>query len=563
MPPDPDSAPRLRSLGRQILAVALYVGASAEVPVNVECLTAPHTMVVAGHPEAAEAGVAVLRAGGNAVDAAVAVSLSLGVAEPFASGLGGKLVLLYYEAATQRVHVIEAMDAASDSLPVRAFLAQTEHERMEGGPSVAVPGLPAGLWLAHQRWGVRPWADNVAPARALAERGALVLPKTVELFAESRARFEHDPEASRLYLPGGKLPVPGTRLPNTDLARTLARYATEGPPAIYRGDIADALVSTVRRAGGYLTRDDLVRYRVRESEPLAIDFAGGRLYSTPSPTSGGATVLAVLATLETASWAAGPLHSVENIDRLGRAFHAVYPAVNAAIGDTPGADRRTAGLLTAASIAGYRERAAAPLAPVPLIAETGSASTTHFVVVDSARNIICATQSLSFHFGCGLVAPGTGILLNNSLSNFSTDDPAHPNYAAPGRRPRSTIAPVLWLDAAGRPRLAVGLPGGQRIPTALAQVLIDATVFHRPLADAIGDTRLHFLNSNRGPVLQCETGLPTDVAEALARRGWSLQISEPAGTGLHFGGVNAVEFTADGALRGLADSRRTNAARGN
>lgn len=553
-----------RSLLQAVLAALLAVRVlGGDLPVAPEVAVLPRVAVVAGHPEAAAAGLAVLQAGGNAVDAAVAVSLSLGVAEPYGSGLGGKLVLLHYESATRQVQVIEAMDAASGTLPVSAFLAAPAADRNEGGPSVAVPGLPAGLWRAHQRWGRRAWADDVAPARELAERGAVVLPKTVAFFAESEARLGRDPEARRLYLPGGRLPEEGMRLPNPDLAKTLARYAAEGPDAIYRGPVADALVGTVRQAGGYLTREDLAGYRARDAASLSVPFAGGLLHASSTPTSGGATLLAVLATLESAAWSPGPLRAPANLDWLGRVFYAVYPAVSAAAGDAGDGGDRLARLLAPASLAEFRRRAGLALASQAAVAaDPAVSSTTHFVVVDADRNVVCATQSLSFHFGACLVAPGTGILLNNSLSNFSIDDPAHPNFAAPGRRPRSTIAPALWLAADGTPRLAIGLPGGQRIPTGLAQVLADVALFHRPLVDAVADVRLHFLNGPGGPLIESESGLPDNVGPELERRGWSVRTKEPAGTGLYYGGVNAVEILPDGTLRAIADRRRTNAARG-
>lgn len=548
---------------RRLFILALIVGQlAADVPP--ETVIASHAMVVAGHPEAAEAGLAVLRAGGNAVDAAVAVSLSLGVAEPFGSGLGGKLMLLYYDARSRRVHVIEAMDAASTTLQVAAFLARPEPERTEGGASVAVPGLPDGLWRAHQRWGVRPWTEDVAPARALAEHGAFVLPKTAELIAASSARIADNPEAARLYLPQGRPPIVGSRLPNADLARTLARYSAEGPGAIYRGAIAEALVATVQRAGGFLTAADLAAYRAHDAKPIVVPFYGGQLYSSSSPTGGGVTLLAALATLRDAPWTPGRLRNAANLDRLGRTFQTVSAAVNEIIGDANAAEQDISRLFSPSSIEALRRRAAAP-GPITrslALVEAGAASTTHFIVVDAKRNIVCATQSLSFHFGCGLVAPGTGILLNNSLSNFSVRDPLHRNFPAPGRRPRSTIAPTLWLGADLRPRLALGLPGGQRIPTALLQILIDYAAFERPLADAIGDIRLHFVNGDQGSVLEYEAGLPPEESESLGQRGWATAEIEPAGTGIHFGGVSAVEFLPDGTLRGHADRRRTNAARG-
>ena len=545
---------------RSILFVLLsgYLSAASVQP---EVRSAAHEMVVAGHPEAAEAGLGVLRAGGNAIDAAVSVSLSLGVAEPYASGLGGKIEILYYESATKRVFIVDGMDQASTSLPVSAFLKKPDHERTEGGPSAAVPGLAAGLYEAHRRWGSRPWAEDVKPAQSLALRGALVYPKTVQLMEESRARFQGNPEACRIYLPGGSLPKPGSRLSNEDLAHTLSLLAEHGPDAIYRGSVAASIVATVHQAGGYMTLEDLAGYRARVLDPVSVPFENGRLYSTP-PVSGGATVLAVVAALHGARWAPGAFRNAANLDQFGKMLRAVYPRSNRAIGDVQDTYARAQDLLSPSALNALRSSLGDPSSEAGAAQETGLHSTTHFIVVDQAHNVVCVTQSLSLHFGCGLVPPGTGILLNDSLSDFGTRDPKNPNFVGAGKRPRSTIAPTLWLDAQGLPLLAIGLPGGGRITTGLAQVILDYVDFNRPLADAIGDTRLHVLNVGAKPTYECEEGLPASEQAGLRARGWNVNSVEPAGTGGHFGGVNAVEFLPDHSLRGIADTRRTNAARG-
>jgi gamma-glutamyltranspeptidase/glutathione hydrolase len=192
------------------------------------------------------------------------------------------------------------------------------------------------------------------------------------------------------------------------------------------------------------------------------------------------------------------------------------------------------------------------------------AATTHFIVADAAGNIVCATQSQSLHFGAGVVPPGTGVVLNDSMSNFAYTDPRSINYVAPGKRPRSTIAPTIVLRS-GRPILAIGIPGAARIPTALLQALLDRLAFDRPLREAIGDTRVHFeLNwrKDNQESLQAEASLPAADIVTLSRLGWKVELAEPAGTGQNFGGINAIEVNAAGGYTGYADPRRTNAARG-
>ena len=549
------------------------LAAAAPVPVEVVPVTASHGMVVAGHPQAAQIGVAVLKAGGNAVDAAVAVSLALGVAEPHASGLGGKLMLLYYEAASGRTYALDAMDAAGGSLDVEAYRRRPEDDRYHGYSAAAVPGLAAGLWLAHRQWGARPWAENVAPAAQLARDGFEVLPKTRVFFAEKESVLRRgDAEIARIYLPGGALPAVGSRLANPDLARTLGRLAAQGRDGFYRGPVAAAMVAAAEQAGGgTFNLADLAAYEARLTEPIGIDFHGYHLLSSPPPTNGPPLFLTILKVLEEDAWQ-GPLRSAANLDRLGRVWREVQPRVQAAIADVPEAVFNFEKLVAPDSIAELRKRTRVPVAAEPKVAwldasgwsESAAAATTHFMVVDQHGNIVCATQSLSLHFGAGVVVPGTGVILNDSMSNFAYGRTPSVNQVAPGKRPRSTISPTLVFRA-GRPVLAIGIPGSARIPTALLQVLLDRLVFNRPLAEAIGDTRVHFNRDwrhNNAESFEAESSLPETEVAALRALGWPVELSEAAGTGKNFGGINAIELNADGSCTGYADPRRTNAAAG-
>ncbi len=570
----------------------------AATPVAVQPIAARHGIVVAGHPEAAEAGLAILKSGGNAIDAAVATSLALGVAEPYGSGLGGKLMLLYYEAKSGRTRVVDAMDAAG-SLDVAAYLIRPDEDHYYGYGAVCVPGLPAGLWAAHQQWGVKKWAENVAPAIALAQEGFTVLPKSRDYFAEQERKLRRgDPEIARLYLPDDKLPEVGSRLANADLARTLELLARRGRDGFYRGPVAEAIVGAAEKGGGVITREDLANYAARIAEPVTTPFRGYTLVCAPPPASGAALFLPIMKILEPESFDSGPLRSPENLDRIGRAWRAAQPQVGRTIADVPEARGLLEKLLAPDSIAALRAKAFSPPVPAPkktagvqipagrvadlagtdLKSQLGElaynaagwydesppAGTTHFIVVDAQGNVVCATQSQSLHFGAGVVPPGTGVVLNNSMSNFGYSDPENINHIAPGKRARSTIAPTLVLRG-GKPALAIGAPGGARIPTALLQVLLDRLAFNRPLADAIGDTRIHFaprLRPEDPDTFEAEQSLPHPDAEAMRAAGWKVVLPERAGRGRHFGGVNAVEFNADGTVTGYADPRRTNAAVG-
>jgi gamma-glutamyltranspeptidase/glutathione hydrolase len=552
-----------------LLSCGAGLALGGAVPVTVQSVLGERGLVVAGHPEAAAIGVGVLQRGGNAVDAAVAVSLALGVAEPYGSGLGGKLMLLYYEAKTGRTYALDALDAAG-SLDVADYLRRPEQDRSYGYGSVCVPGLPAGLWAAHQKWGRAAWPELVAPAARLARDGFEVLPKTRDFFAEQERKLRAgDPEIARLYLPGGKLPAVGSRLANADLAKSLEAFAAHGRDGFYRGWVAEALVDAMRRGGGVVSARDLADYEPRLVEPLTLDFRGHRLLAAPPPTNGAPLVLTILKVLEDEPLAA-PLRRAETLDLVGRVWRQVYPLVQAGIGDVPEAAFNYEKLVAPDSIAALRAKAhaAETRAAAAFVDDSGfssdvAAATTHFAVADAEGNLVCATQSQSLHFGAGVVAPGTGIVLNDSMSNFGYSEPRSVNYVAPGKRPRSTIAPMIVFRD-GRPVFAIGLPGASRIPTALVQALLDRLALGRSFADAIGDTRLHWdSNWRRQEIgIEAEESLPPAEVERLRALGWKVTLAEPPGTGRHFGGINVIELREQGGYVGYADPRRTNAAAG-
>lgn len=555
------------------LFVVLTSIAPAAVPVRVEPVTAPHGMVVAGHPEAAQAGVEILKAGGNAIDAAVAVSLALGVAEPYGSGLGGKLMLLYHDAKSGRTYAIDAMDAAP-SVDVAAYVQRPEEVRSYGYGSVCVPGLAAGLALAHEKWGRLKWADNVTPSIRLARAGFTILPKSRDFFAEQERKLRRgDAEIARLYLPNGELPVVGTRLPNADLARTLELFAAHGRDGFYRGPVAAAIVAASQQGGGALTLDDLAHYEARVSEPLMMDFRGYRLLAAPPPASGPALFLTMMKVLEDQDFAGGPLRRAEHLDLIGRTWRVISPLIYRDIADAPQSWFNFEKLVAPDSIAALRAQIRAP-SPLPAksaawlddggFSSDYAAATTHFAVADAEGNFVCATQSQSLHFGAGVVPPGTGVVMNDSMSNFSYSEPRSLNYLAPGRRSRSTISPLIAFRD-GRPVFAMGIPGASRIPTAMLQALLDRIVLGRSFADAIGDTRVHWDNNwRRGDdeTVDAERSLPETEVAALRALGWKVDLSEPPGTGRRFGGINVIERQADGSYTGYADPRRTNAAVG-
>jgi gamma-glutamyltranspeptidase/glutathione hydrolase len=349
--------------------------------------------------------------------------------------------------------------------------------------------------------------------------------------------------------------------------------AQHGRDGFYRGPVADAIVAASRTGGGVLTLADLSNYEARITESIQMQFRDSLLVCAPPPTSGAALFLPIMKALEKENFGGRALRTAANLDKIGRVWRVVQPLVARTIGDVPESRFLFEKLLAPDSIADIRGKAfggekqkkvAADFEELPFHYESAMAATTHFIVADSQGNIVCATQSLSLHFGAGVVPPGTGVVMNDSMSNFSFTDPKSINYIAPGKRSRSTIAPMIVLHA-GKPDFAIGIPGASRIPTALLQVLLDRLTLKRSLADAIGDTRFHFVSAFRrdqGEAFEAEQSFPHTESKALQELGWKVNLPEPAGTGRYFGGINAIEFNVNGTLTGYADPRRTNAAVG-
>lgn len=526
-------------------------------------------MVVSGHPAATAAGVEILKAGGNVIDAVVAVSLSLGVTEPYGSGLGGKIAIVYREARTGKVTVVEALDAASTHLDAAAFRKAPADERKKGAGSVGVPGLAAGLMTAHERWGKLPRATVVAPAIKLAGDGFQVQSGQVRFFRAQLSKLQGNPALGSVYLPGGEIPRAGQRIVNADLAKTLGYLAEKGADGFYRGPVAEAIVKDLQSLGSPIALDDFAGYRARVTEPLKVKFAGIEVYSTPPPTSGGGIALLTLASLDGEKLPGKSIFAPEAMNRYMRVYLEANYAARATIGDIAGSRKDWEALLAAPSLARIREQASAGAASPALVwagdeaADDGAlaAETTHFVVMDREGNVASVTQSQSNHFGSGIMAAGTGVVLNNSLSNFATVA-THPNTARPGGRPATTITPTI-LVSGGRTLAGVGLPGGGRIPATIVQVLVDRLLFGRSFDQAIGAPRFHPSVrpiKDRAPGFQTEKETDDALAETLkSRYGWTVAADEDTES---FGGVNAIEMLPGGVLRGYADQRRSNAAAG-
>ncbi len=523
--------------------------------------------VASGHPTATAIGLEVLRDGGNVIDAAIATSLAVGVAEPYGSGLGGKIILLYREASTGKVYSIVGLCTSPAEMDAEEFAELPTSQRELGYMAVGIPGLVAGLDEAYQRWGSKPWKELVEPAAELAEAG-IIIDETMQGLYKSHVRdLQADEEAAALYLYQNALPPVGARLKNADLAATLHDIAENGASSFYTGPTARQIVKAARADGSAMTMEDWETYEAEVGEALAIDYRGNRVYSCPPPLTGGTTVLATLKAFEQMPHLDASATPVQYANQMGRVMLGLYPLVQARIGDGPNSLTDAQEMISqgAAKQMVAVAKKIDPRNPYPRkeveAAADGlpTASTTHLVVADAAGNMVSLTQSLSLHFGAAVVAPGTGFLLNDSLSNFSVHDPANINYVAPNKRARSTIAPII-VTCDEKPLLTLGIPGGQRIPTTTIQLLWQLFDQEKSLHDTFAASRFHLMRpvTSKQPFnrLEFEADAPAAWDDELKSLNWRVKRYPRNGT--YFGGGNGIQYSADGSLIGVADPRRTN-----
>ncbi len=492
-------------------------------------------IVAAKHPLAARVGLDILRRGGNAVDAAVATAFAIGVVEPWMSGLGGGGVLLVSRPGEAPVAVEFGMQAPAAASPTMFALEDGYDEELFGwrrvrgqanihGPlSVAVPGAPAGLALALDRFGTMRLADVVAPAAALARDGVPVEWTTTLQIALDASTLRLYPEASALFLPGGVplVPSPSPRprlLRQPDLARTLEALGAEGPDVFYRGPIGWRIVEEVQRHGGVLTRDDLEAYEPWVA-PAAVApaRAGHEIAVSPGP-SGGATLVEIFHILRRDPLGALGHNSAPYLHLLIEATRAAFADRLRLLAEGHGWEIVTSPRHADLRRGEIREDVAASW-PSGGVDPT---STTHLCVIDRAGAAVSLTATLLSRFGSRVVVPGTGVLLNNGMMWFNPE-PGHPNSVAPRRRPLANMTPALVMRE-GQPVLAVGASGGRRIIPAVLQVILNHVEFGMDVQAAIAAPRVDASTAD----VVVDGRVPGDVQGELLRRGHRIAVVEEA-----------------------------------
>ncbi|HXW39590.1 MAG TPA: gamma-glutamyltransferase [Xanthobacteraceae bacterium] len=522
-------------------------------------------MVVAQEGRAARIGTDILRQGGNAVDAAVAVGFALAVSYPRAGNIGGGGFMVihlangddttidYRETAPAAVNAMSFLDAQGNADP---------HKSRESALAIGVPGTVAGLALALQKYGSGHFtlADLIAPAIAMARDG-IMLPDadTADLAPSVLARLSHWPSTARIFLKSDGSPLSqGDRLVQSELADTLAAIAHDGPKAFYQGPIAQQLAAAVQAAGGVMTVDDLKDYSAVERAPVRGSYRGYQIVSMPPPSSGGVELIEMLNILEGYDLAHDD--ELQTLFLMIEAMKRAYADRALFLGDPDAVKVPVARLIAKDYAAAWRATIdAAHATPASQIRAGGNAdsegrNTTHFSVVDRFGNAVANTYTLNFSYGVGLVAEGTGILLNNELDDFAVK-PETPNaygligYDAnapgPGKRPLSSMTPTIVLND-GRPFLVTGSPGGSRITTAVLQVIVNVIDRGMDVASAVSAPRVH--NQWLPDQVFAEPALSPDLVAALQARGDKVVTQRP------FTSANSIMVTPEG-LVGAADPR--------
>ena len=433
--------------------------------------------IASAHPLATDAGHEILKRGGNAFDAAVAVAAALAVVEPYSSGLGGGGFFLLHRVADAKQVMIDARETAPAGVKREHYLDASGNPlrgaTMQGGTASGIPGTPAGLAHLSRAYGTLPLADTLAPAIRLARDGFAVDGRYARIAKIRESFLRTLQEATRVFLADGQALTQGYVLKQPELAQTLTRLATEGVAGFYAGPVARALVDSVNAAGGVWQMSDLERYRVVEREPMRIRYRGATITTAPLPSAGGIALTQAFGMLEHLKLAgvsdAESAHTVAEV--LRRVFRDRMQ-----LGDTDQVKVPVASLIEKNYLkqimTSISSKAATPSDKLgqPSGEKAESYNTTHFSVIDSAGNRVGATLTVNWIFGSGLVAKGTGVLLNNEMDDFTlrADLPnsyrlrgSAANAIAPGKRPLSSMTPTFVEDERGV--LILGAPGGSRI----------------------------------------------------------------------------------------------------
>ncbi|AXK39007.1 gamma-glutamyltransferase [Crenobacter cavernae] len=530
---------------------------------------AKNGMVAAEQELATRIGVEMLKRGGNAVDAAVAVGFALAVVLPNAGNLGGGGFMMLHDAKTGQDVALDFREIAPAKASRDMYLDDkgnvAEGRSLYTHLAVGVPGTVAGMEHALKRWGTMKLADVIAPAIKLAEQGVVVSPTLAQMMDVEKDNLGRWDSTRAVFFKDGRPLKAGERLVQKDLARSLRLIARHGAKVFYQGEIGDKIVAEMARHGGLIGKDDLKNYKIAERAPVSGEYRGYKVVSMPPPSSGGVHIIQILNMLERYPLSQYGLNSAQTIHYLAEAMKLAYADRAEYLGD-PGFVKVPVRGLTSKK---YADELAQKIDPVKVLPAAAikpgkpqpyeSDQTTHYSIVDGKGNAVAVTYTLNLNFGSGIVARGTGILLNDEMDDFSAK-PGVPNAYGliggeanaiqPGKRPLSSMSPTLVLKN-GKPWLVTGSPGGARIITTTLQTIVNAVDFGMNAAEAASTPRVH--HQWLPDELRVEKGLSPDTLQILKKQGY--QVAEKP----TMGRTQTIQVRDDG-LYGYSDPRNPDGA---
>jgi len=552
------------------ITVAVAAGVS-DVPEPAHAASHPPVdsaggIVAADNTLASGVGAEILAAGGTAADAAVGVATTLGLVQPFSSGLGGGGFCLYYDAAASDVLVYDFRETAPAAAHGDMYLDSEGNPQpklsVRGGLAVGTPGELRGLHALHSAHGKRPFSANLTPTIALARHGfpaGSLLVERLDKYGDDLA--DRAPGMTSWLMPDGDVPTEGTKLRNEALADLLTAVAEEGPDAFYRGDSARAIAEAVQGQGGILTAEDVEGYEIVVREPVHGEYRGLQVYSMPPPSSGGIAVVEILNILEGFDMSGLPRGSSRHLHHLAEAFKFAFADRANFLGD-PDFVEVPRERLTSAEYAAELRAMIKPDGVLetdaygPLRYAPDDSGTSHFSIVDEDGNAASCTTTINTSFGSMVYVESLGIVLNNEMDDF-VQKPGVPNTyglvgteanaVAPGKRPLSSMSPTLVLDEDGVV-FVLGASGGPTIITAVVQVLVNGIDLGLTIREAVEDPRIH--HQWLPNMLFAEPEIPEDVVDALGERGQKV-ITRPG-----FSAVQAVHVDDDGHRYAASDPRK-------
>jgi gamma-glutamyltranspeptidase/glutathione hydrolase len=528
-------------------------------------VVARNGMVVAQEATAARIGVDILQKGGNAIDAAVAVGFAMAVTYPRAGNIGGGGFMVIHRTGGEDI-AIDYRETAPKAIDARSFLDAAgeadPHKSRESALGIGVPGTAAGLALAEEKYGSGRFtlAELIAPAIALARDGIAVTDDTADSLPQDKAKLARWPSSLPIFFkPDGSPLGPGDRLVQTDLGNTLAAIAKDGPRAFYEGPIAEKIAADIQAAGGVMTADDLKDYRAVERAPVRGTYRGYGIVSMPPPSSGGVVLLEMLNILE--GYDLGHDDEAQQMFLMVETMKRAYADRAEFLGDPDAVEVPVARLIAKERGAQWRATIdpdhatpASDIHPTTITVGPEGHNTTHFSVIDSFGNAVSNTYTLNLSYGMGLVADGTGVLLNDELDDFAAK-PGAPNAfglvggtanaPGPGKRPLSSMTPTIVLKD-GKPFLVTGSPGGSLIINAVLQIVLDEIDRGMDLAAAVSTPRIY--DQWMPDFVFADPGFPAKLVNALEAKGDHVVVKQLLTS------ANSIRVTPEGFI-GAADPR--------